>query len=85
MIFFFEQVCYGDRIVVDVMNQMPAREVTIHWHGILQQKSPWMDGTPYVAQCPIHDSTAFRYNFLAETSGTHFYHSHESNKIFYLL
>lgn len=35
-----------------------------------------MDGVPLVTQCPITPASAFRYNFLADNPGTHFYHSH---------
>ncbi|XP_065224732.1 uncharacterized protein LOC135848699 [Planococcus citri] len=75
-------ICFGDRVIVDLENKMPAREVTIHWHGQLQKKSPWEDGVPYVTQCPIPSNSKFRYDFLADTSGTHFYHSHESLQLF---
>lgn len=35
-----------------------------------------MDGVPLVTQCPISPASSFRYNFIAENPGTHFYHSH---------
>ncbi|XP_065222677.1 uncharacterized protein LOC135847170 [Planococcus citri] len=75
-------VCYGDRIIVDVHNKMPAREVSVHWHGELQPKSPWMDGVPHVTQCPIDGNTWFRYDFIAATPGSHFYHSHSGLQLF---
>lgn len=49
---------------------------TIHWHGIHQRNSPFMDGVPHVSQCPIHPGQSFRYKFLAENAGTHMWHSH---------
>lgn len=49
---------------------------TIHWHGIHQRNSPFMDGVPHISQCPIHPGQSFRYKFLAENGGTHFWHSH---------
>ncbi|XP_046493313.1 uncharacterized protein [Neodiprion pinetum] len=68
-------VCKNDLIVVNVKNQMPGTGSTIHWHGILQKNSPWMDGVPYVTQCPIGESS-FRYAFQADVAGTYFWHSH---------
>jgi len=38
-----------------------------------------MDGVPLVTQCPISPASTFRYNFLAENPGTHFYHSHSGS------
>ncbi|XP_065224731.1 uncharacterized protein LOC135848697 [Planococcus citri] len=75
-------VCYGDRVIVDVQNKMPARELSIHWHGVLQKRFPWMDGVPYVTQCPIPHNSRFRYDFFATTFGTHFYHSHSGLQLF---
>lgn len=49
---------------------------TIHWHGIHQRNSPFMDGVPHVSQCPIHPGQSFRYKFVAENAGTHMWHSH---------
>jgi FtsP/CotA-like multicopper oxidase with cupredoxin domain len=49
---------------------------TIHWHGIHQKNSPFMDGVPHISQCPIQPGQTFRYKFIAENSGTHMWHSH---------
>ncbi|KAK7090336.1 uncharacterized protein [Littorina saxatilis] len=71
------QVCEGDTIEVEVINQMVMSEgVTIHWHGILQRHSPHMDGVAMVTQCPITASSKFTYRFRADDPGTHLYHSH---------
>ncbi|XP_046415745.1 oxidoreductase ptaE-like [Neodiprion fabricii] len=68
-------VCKNDLIVVNVENQMAGTASTLHWHGMLQKNSPWMDGVPYVTQCPI-GGTTFRYAFPVEESGTFMWHSH---------
>ncbi|KAI5644659.1 multicopper oxidase domain-containing protein [Phthorimaea operculella] len=70
------EVCEGDRIIVDVENDLMTEATTVHWHGQHQKTTPYMDGTPYVTQCPILPETTFRYQFNAETPGTHFWHSH---------
>ena len=38
--------------------------------------SPWSDGVPGVTQCPILPGQRFRYNFVANPAGTHWWHSH---------
>ncbi|XP_046753251.1 laccase-1-like [Diprion similis] len=68
-------VCKNDLIVVNVDNRMSGTGSAMHWHGILQKHSQWMDGVPYVTQCPIGGSS-FRYAFPADDAGTYFYHSH---------
>ena len=72
------EVCLGDYIIVDVENGVIGQEVTIHWHGIFQNGYQFYDGVPYITQCPIPSSSTFRYQFGADNSGTHFYHSHIS-------
>ncbi|XP_046744388.1 laccase-1-like [Diprion similis] len=70
------QVCLGDKVIVDVLNQMEGMELSVHWHGIYQKKSPYYDGVPFVTQCPIFQGNTFRYQWVAENPGTHFWHSH---------
>lgn len=72
-------VCQGDLIVVDVINKMGGSSEAIHWHGFHQVETPWMDGVPFVTQCPIHFGNAFRYSFKATEAGTQFYHSHSGH------
>ncbi|XP_070533728.1 uncharacterized protein [Ptychodera flava] len=50
--------------------------ITIHWHGMLQRNTPWMDGVAGVSHCPINPGETFTYRFLATPPGTHWYHSH---------
>ncbi|XP_045468970.1 laccase-4-like isoform X1 [Harmonia axyridis] len=69
-------VCHGDQVVVDVENDLGSDSTTIHWHGQKQRRFPYMDGVPFVTQCPILPRTTFRYQFIAEDPGTHFWHSH---------
>lgn len=52
----------GDTIVVDVINH--AKNATsIHWHGLFQNGTNFMDGTVGVTQCPIAPGETFRYQF----------------------
>lgn len=53
-----------------------GESTSIHWHGMHQRESPWMDGVPFITQCPIPPHTTFRYSFIADHEGTHWWHSH---------
>ncbi|XP_021372420.1 L-ascorbate oxidase-like [Mizuhopecten yessoensis] len=69
-------VYQGQEVVVNVKNDLVNEGVTIHWHGIYQRGTPWMDGVDMVSQCPISPGQSFTYRFFAEPVGTHWYHSH---------
>ncbi|KAJ8303182.1 hypothetical protein KUTeg_019578 [Tegillarca granosa] len=88
-------VCEGDTVIVNVENMMEGGEGTaIHWHGVLQEGSPHMDGVSMLTQCPIHTHTRFQYNrfydydlpehsivvndWLAEMSSTRFAGHHHA-------
>ena len=46
-----------------VTNKLDAGVTTMHWHGIDQRNSPWMDGVHGVSQCPIQPGQSFTYRF----------------------
>ena len=62
--------------MVDVINTLVTEPVTIHWHGLAQFNTPWMDGAEIITQCPIAPGTSFRYIFLASQTGSFWYHSY---------
>jgi L-ascorbate oxidase len=70
------QVCEGDEVTVKVINKMHAESTSVHWHGQHMRNTPYMDGTPFVTQCPILPGNSFEYKFVAYPHGTHFWHSH---------
>lgn len=74
------EVCLNDTIIVDVKNHLMSEGTTIHWHGIHQRNTPFMDGVPHVSQCAISPGLSFRYNFLAENSGTHFWNTQKKQQ-----
>lgn len=49
-------------------------------HGIRQNGTPHMDGTPSVSSCPIAPNDTFTYSFRADVYGTGWYHSHYSGQ-----
>ena len=63
-------------ISVEVVNMMLTEVTTIHWHGLAQLNTYWMDGAGTVSQCPIEPGTSFTYVFNFITAGTFWYHSH---------
>ncbi|KAK6186504.1 hypothetical protein SNE40_008533 [Patella caerulea] len=70
------EVYEGQTVVVHVKNALTSESVTIHWHGLHQTGTPWMDGVAFVNQCPIHPGSSFTYRFRAKPKGTFWYHSH---------
>ncbi|ESO98873.1 hypothetical protein LOTGIDRAFT_158826 [Lottia gigantea] len=70
-------VCLGDIIIVKVTNKLAGAEgTTIHWHGVIQHGSQFMDGVPMVTQCPIASHTSFTYRYETKQAGTMFWHAH---------
>ncbi|CAG9760690.1 unnamed protein product [Ceutorhynchus assimilis] len=69
------QVCQNDILIVDVINRIPGKSVTLHWRGQPNNEAPFMDGVPMVSQCPISSFTTFQYKLRASKAGTHFYHA----------
>ncbi|XP_050744939.1 uncharacterized protein LOC108023348 isoform X3 [Drosophila biarmipes] len=73
------EVCHGDTVVADVINSM-HETTTIHWHGMHQRLTPFMDGVPHVTQYPIEAGQAFRYRFEVDHGGTNWWHSHTEHQ-----
>jgi FtsP/CotA-like multicopper oxidase with cupredoxin domain len=65
----------GDELEVTV-NNLTALPHTIHWHGMFQRGTWKMDGVPDVTQQGIPPGDSFTYKFVAEPSGTFWYHCH---------
>lgn len=70
----------GDRVIVNVTNHLPE-PTTLHWHGMFQNGTNWMDGTAGITQCPIPPGRTFLYNFTIDNQyGTFWYHAHYSTQ-----
>ncbi|KAI7182512.1 multicopper oxidase [Hortaea werneckii] len=69
---------WGDYIEVIVHNNLEDEGTSIHWHGLLQKDTPYMDGVPSVQQCPIAPGSSFTYRFKADLYGSSWWHSHYS-------
>ena len=53
----------GDRVVVNVLNQLGNESTSLHFHGIYQNGSTEMDGPVGVSQCAILPGSSFTYDF----------------------
>jgi FtsP/CotA-like multicopper oxidase with cupredoxin domain len=66
----------GDRLVIKVNNHLD-QGAAIHWHGLWQNGTNWMDGTTGVTQCAIPSGGSFTYNYTVPYQhGTFWWHSH---------
>lgn len=70
----------GDEVEFIVHNRMRV-DTAVHFHGIVQGKSPWSDGVPGVTQRAIRPGASFRYQWTADEAGVYFYHAHERGQI----
>ena len=43
-------IAYSKKVVVHVINELLTEGVTVHWHGVTQLYTPWMDGSAYITQ-----------------------------------
>ncbi|EGG10979.1 multi-copper oxidase laccase-like protein [Melampsora larici-populina 98AG31] len=69
----------GDTINIVVTNTLNG-SVSIHWHGLHQNGTGWMDGVTGVTQCPIPAGSTFTYTFTVSGQyGTFWYHAHSQN------
>lgn len=67
----------GDSVKVLVHNGLGNMSTSIHWHGIDQKNTTWMDGVTGVTQCAIPPGESFTYEFqLIDQRGTFWYHAH---------
>jgi len=70
------EVMVGEEVEVTLVNKMHSESITIHWHGLHQKDTPFMDGARGIAQAPILPGDSFTYKFIAQNPGTHYWHSH---------
>ncbi|KAI0473240.1 Cupredoxin [Xylariaceae sp. FL0804] len=66
----------NDTIVVNLNNQLGNETAGLHFHGIDQINSNYMDGPTGVTQCPLAPGGSLTYSFLANAPGSFWYHSH---------
>ncbi|KAH9038745.1 laccase [Lactarius pseudohatsudake] len=75
----------GDTFSIDVTDKLEDRSMdlatSIHWHGIFQRHTNYVDGVASVTQCPLVPNESFLYKFnVSDQTGTFWYHSHFRNQ-----
>ncbi|KAI1608769.1 putative laccase [Exophiala viscosa] len=72
----------GDRLVVNVTNQLINEGLAMHWHGLRLKGANDMDGAVGITQNSIPSGSSFLYNFTIgeEEHGTFWYHGHEKTQ-----
>ena len=58
----------GDRVVVNVKNNLGNQTTSLHFHGIYMKGTPNMDGPVGVTQCSIQPGGSFTYDFKVWSS-----------------
>ena len=59
----------GDRIIVNVDNQLGNQTTSLHFHGLFMNGTTQMDGPAQVSQCGIPAGSQFVYNFTVSYNG----------------
>ncbi len=57
------------QVSVRVRSALEAAVTTLHWHGVEQRGSPWMDGAAGVSQCPIQPGQTYHYRSVPHPAG----------------
>ncbi|KIW88693.1 uncharacterized protein Z519_10739 [Cladophialophora bantiana CBS 173.52] len=70
----------GQSVEFLVHNELPD-PTTIHFHGIVQQGTPWSDGVPGLSQRAIAPGSSYLYKWTADAAGVYFYHSHSRSQM----
>ncbi|KAI8953476.1 Cupredoxin [Xylaria longipes] len=66
----------GDTVVINLRNKLGNETTGLHFHGINQILSNYMDGSVGTSQCPLPPNYSVTYSFTANEPGTYWYHSH---------
>ncbi|KAH0847417.1 hypothetical protein AYO21_11152 [Fonsecaea monophora] len=66
----------GDRVIVNLTNDLGDQSTSIHFHGLYQNGTNHMDGVAGVTQCAVPPGSSFVYDFNVTQPGTYWYHSH---------
>ncbi|EFX01899.1 iron transport multicopper oxidase fet3 precursor [Grosmannia clavigera kw1407] len=73
----FHIASVGDRLVLNVYNELGNASTSIHFHGFFQNGTNHMDGAVGVTQCGIPPDESFTYDI---EPGTYWYHAHNNGQ-----
>jgi FtsP/CotA-like multicopper oxidase with cupredoxin domain len=65
----------GDLVEVKLVNKNIEQGVTVHWHGVDVPNAE--DGVAGMTQDAVLPGETYSYRFVAEDTGSHWYHSHQ--------
>ncbi|KAI8581053.1 hypothetical protein K450DRAFT_208114 [Umbelopsis ramanniana AG] len=75
------EVNHNDVVRVIVRNNLDE-PTSLHWHGMFQRGTPWMDGVPGMTNCPIPAQSSYTYEFNTTGNwGTYYWHSHHKGQL----
>ncbi|MCU6707265.1 multicopper oxidase family protein [Paenibacillus sp. J5C_2022] len=70
------EVVKGETVNITLQNRLEV-PTSLHWHGVPVPND--MDGIPGVTQNAVQPGESFTYEFVADTPGTYWYHSHQDS------
>jgi FtsP/CotA-like multicopper oxidase with cupredoxin domain len=71
------RIVEGEQVTVTVVNKMTQDAISVHFHGLHQRGTPWMDGVGQITQCAVLPGQVFRHTFTVDAQfGTYFWHGH---------
>jgi iron transport multicopper oxidase len=65
------EVNRGDRLVVNMHNGLGDQDTSLHFHGLFQNGTGYMDGPAGVTQCPVGPGQSIKYDFVVCTYDPH--------------
>lgn len=69
----------GYLLNLKVINNLPF-PTSLHFHGLFQNKTNFMDGPSMITQCPIPVNQEFLYSFTPKQTGTYWVHAHRNGQ-----
>lgn len=69
-------IVHEDQVMIVNLENRYSDNVSIHWHGMHQNRTNWMDGVDSVTQFGVYPGRKFRYIFNPRPTGTFWYHAH---------
>jgi len=59
----------GDRVIINVHNQLGNQSTSLHYHGLFMNTTSYMDGAAGTSQCEIEPGASLTYDFTVQQPG----------------
>jgi len=59
----------GDRVIINVNNQLGNQSTSLHYHGLFMNSTSYMDGAAGTSQCEIAPGASLTYDFTVQQPG----------------